>query len=108
MILNVYALLDTKAGYFGAPFYAQTHGEAMRICIDAATDMRSTIARYPNDFTLYAIGQYDNTTAFIKTEMPDPIGVIGNMLPRQPPLPLEQHAQLTPEPTSLNGAANHG
>lgn len=97
MILNTYALLDTKAGFFGPPFFCQSHGEAMRVCMEAASDMRSTIARYPNDFTLYFIGQYDNTSAFLKSEHPESLGVVGTMLPRQPALPL----------APLNGSGEH-
>lgn len=105
MILNAYALLDTKAGFFSSPFFCQSHGEAIRICIDTASDMRTTVARYPNDFHLYFIGQYDNQSGFFKSEHPESLGVISGMLPTQQPLPLEQHAQLAP--TNLNGATSH-
>lgn len=95
MQINCYSLFDTKAGYFGLPFYAQTHGEAMRICIDAAQDMRSTIARYPNDFILHWLGIYDNSTGQVTTMLPDSIGTVGAMLPRQPSLPMETLIQET-------------
>lgn len=105
MITNAYALFDSKAGFFGPPFFCQSHGEAIRTCIDAASDMRSTISRYPSDFVLFHIGNYDNTTAVFTQTMPDNIGVVAAMMPRQQPVPPEQ---LAATDTTLNGAANHG
>lgn len=100
MILNAYALLDTKAAFFGLPFFSQTHGEAMRVVIDAASDMRTTIARYPSDFILHHIGTYDNTTGVMTACFPDAIGHVSAMLPRQSMLPLEQQIS---EEVRLNG-----
>lgn len=100
MILNVYALFDTKAAFFGLPFFSQSHGEAMRVCIDAAQDMRSTIARYPSDFILHHIGTYDNTVGLMTPSLPDAIGHVSAMLPRQSNLPLE--AEIAKE-TLING-----
>lgn len=107
MISNAYALFDTKGGFFGPPFFCQSHGEAIRVCIDAAQDMRSTIARYPSDFILHHIGTYDNTTGQMAPCLPDSIGLVSAMLPRQQPLPLENLAQAS-IPETLNGAANNG
>lgn len=103
MKIKVYALFDMKAAFFGNPFFCQSHGEAIRTCMDAASDMRSTIARYPADFMLHCIGEYDNETARLEPSLPEAIGSIASMLPRQVPLPLEQAADTA---ATLNGKAN--
>lgn len=104
MRLNAYALLDTKASFFGPPFFCQSHGEAIRVCIDAASDMRATIARYPSDFILHHIGEYDNSTGVMTPCLPDSIGVVAAMLPRQDSLPLHNFMNNKPAPTDPNGA----
>ena len=87
-----FALLDTKAQYFGTPFFCQSKGEAIRVCMDAMQDMRSTIARYPADFTLFLIGSYDTETANLFREQPENLGVLVTFLPQQTQLPLEAAA----------------
>lgn len=88
-----FALLDTKASYFGLPFFTQSKGEAIRICMDALADMRSTIARYPADFSLYYIGTYDTQTGTMLADHPENLGVLVQFLPTpQARLPLEQAA----------------
>ena len=94
MQLRVYALLDTKAQYFGIPFFCQSDGEAVRACMEAANDMRSTIGRYPTDFSLFRIGHYDNQTAqLVPVDRPENLGVVLNFLPIQSTLPLENAAE---------------
>lgn len=94
MLMKAFALLDTKAQYFGQPFFCQSTGEAIRACMETAQDMRSTVARYPTDFTLYEIGHYDNQTAMFTATNPQSLGVVANFLPTPKPLPLEVAADL--------------
>lgn len=62
MKLNVYAVLDLKVGHYQTPFYQHTHGAALRMFADAASDQTTTIYRHPEDFTLFHLGEYDDDT----------------------------------------------
>jgi len=71
MNVNIYAVYDTKAEAFGAPFTLQADGIAVRSFIQACENPESEFNRYPNDFTLYQIGTYDDSNAFIATNKPE-------------------------------------
>lgn len=66
MNFQVYAVLDSKAGFFGQPFFAQNDGSAIRDFSDAVKDgsnPNNMWFKHPEDFSLYCIGVYDNQTA---------------------------------------------
>jgi hypothetical protein len=62
MELKVFSVYDSKAGFYGNPIYLHTKGEALRTWEDAANDPQSQIGKYPADFTLFEIGEFDNVT----------------------------------------------
>lgn len=62
MILNAYSLYDAKALTYSPPFYAHQHGEAVRMVVQLAGDVGTTVGRHPADFTLYCCGGFDTTT----------------------------------------------
>lgn len=62
MITNVYSIFDVKAKVFGSPFYAQCDEIAIRNCAAAVRDdgQNSMLSKFPEDFTLYRIGSFDD------------------------------------------------
>lgn len=62
MVKRIYAIRDTKAECFHNPFYQATHGEAERAFRTAVNDDKTTINKYPEDFDLYYLGEYDDNT----------------------------------------------
>lgn len=62
MITNVYALYDIKSDTFGVPFFAPSSGVAVRMFRDLANSRDTTVGRYPADFKLVHIGQFDDNT----------------------------------------------
>jgi len=63
MQLPVLAVFDDKTKVFCSPFTAQTISAALRDFAYAANDLDSNIGRYPSDFSLFHIGNYDDETA---------------------------------------------
>lgn len=55
----VFAVYDSKAGYFKTPFIMQTKGEAVRSWSDVANDKSTEIGKHPEDFTLFHIAGFD-------------------------------------------------
>lgn len=62
MILNAYAIYDRKGLVYHAPFFAAQDGQAVRSFSDLANDPSTTIGRHPNDYVLYRVGGYDDSS----------------------------------------------
>lgn len=60
MILKLFSIRDAKAEKFYPPFVKSAHGEAERDFMTAVRDDKSTINKYPQDFDLYYLGQFND------------------------------------------------
>jgi len=62
MQLKIFSIRDQKSEVFNQPFLKKTHGEAERDFRSVVNDDKSTINKYPEDFDLYYIGDYDDNS----------------------------------------------
>lgn len=73
MIHRIYAILDKKAEAGLMPFFSVNDATACRSVAQAMNDPNHSFHSDAPDFTLYVIGQYDDTTlrieAFPTTEV---------------------------------------
>lgn len=65
MLLNAYTLYDMKALNYSPPFYCAAHGQAVRMVMDLANDANTMVGRHPADFTLFCIGQFDDSAGLL-------------------------------------------
>lgn len=65
MIVNVYAIYDSKVQAFLQPWYAQNHATACRNLELACRDPKSGFVQFPVDYTLFCIGEYDDQSGVI-------------------------------------------
>lgn len=68
--MNIYAVKDTKAGLFNAPFFQTNNVTALRtfaLEVNRA-DPNNVLYNNPEDFELYCLGEFDNETGVIKPE----------------------------------------
>lgn len=65
MILNVFAVKDLKAKAFLQPFFSNSRGSAMRAFGDAVQDKNCPFNKHPEDYILYEIGTYDDSSAYL-------------------------------------------
>lgn len=58
----LFAVYDSKSKAYMHPHHALTKGEAIRSLDQAVNDpsKKSMIAQYPGDFTLFALGEFDD------------------------------------------------
>lgn len=63
--LKVFAIRDSKAEVFKTPFFQKSHGEAERTFQELVKDENSLVSKYPEDFDLYHIGEYNDQTGVI-------------------------------------------
>lgn len=68
MILLAFAIRDNKAEAFNTPFFAPTRGLAVRSFQEAVNDPASPFAKYPDDFTLFQVGSFDDNTGRLSAE----------------------------------------
>lgn len=66
MILKAFSIRDQKSEVYNSPFFKSTHGEAERDFRSACNDEKTMIAKYPEDFDLYYIGEYDDNKGQFK------------------------------------------
>lgn len=69
MTINVYAVQDIKADRFNAPFFIQTHLEAIRIFGDNCILKESLWCKHPEDFRLFHLGTFNDQTGNIYQEI---------------------------------------
>lgn len=71
---NVYSVYDAAAEAFLRPYFAETHGLAIRAFAAAVNDPQHQFAQHSDDFTLFHIGEFDEQTARLETISPHSLG----------------------------------
>lgn len=57
--LGIYSIKDTKAEVFLPPFYVRNNGEAIRVFDDCVQNPDTNLAKHPEDFYLFKLGEFD-------------------------------------------------
>nr|QJB19509.1 MAG: nonstructural protein [Microvirus sp.] len=63
--MKLFAIRDTKGQFYGNPWTKRTPGEAERDFTQLAQDPQSTIHKFPQDYDLYELGDFDENTGKI-------------------------------------------
>ncbi len=69
MKLNSYSIYDTASGLYSRPFFTPSDAEAIRSFSDIVQDAEHPIGRHPEDYTLFRLGRFDDTTGAIDNEV---------------------------------------
>lgn len=81
MILKVFSVFDGAVGAYMAPFFMHSRGQAIRSFSDTADDANSTIGKHPQDYTLFELGEFDDSCArFDMHATPHSLGVASELL----------------------------
>jgi hypothetical protein len=76
MIYKIFSVYDSAAEAYLQPFFMPTKGEALRGFSEVVNDKNHQFGRHPDDYTLFELGEYDNTTAvFVMHSAPKSLGV---------------------------------
>lgn len=70
MKLKVFTVRDSKSETFNVPFFAKTVGEATRNLTETMRDERTLINKYPEDYSLWMLGDYDDQTGTLDAHPP--------------------------------------
>lgn len=66
---NIYSLFDRKMQKYGLPFNAPNDDIAKRMLISTINAGGTTISDFPEDFSLFKLGKYNDDTGELKTEV---------------------------------------
>nr|QJB20073.1 MAG: nonstructural protein [Microvirus sp.] len=69
MIKNVYTVHDAKAEAYLDPFFARSHGEAIRSFESAIATPDHPFNRHAKDYSLVHIGTFDDATATLEPHL---------------------------------------
>lgn len=61
-MLKAFSVYDQKSQSYSQPFFARTAGEGERMFKEESKNPNSFMNKYPEDFTLYATGEFDTDT----------------------------------------------
>lgn len=62
MKIGIFSVYDSKAEAYLPPFYAHNAAVARRTMEQAVTDPNHNFRRYAEDYTLFEVGQFDDST----------------------------------------------
>lgn len=85
MKLNVFTIRDNQVNAFSQPFFSPTNGSALRAFADHVNEAGTPANKHPQDFALYHLGTYDDTTGrFENNEVPQLLGQATEYKEKQP------------------------
>jgi len=70
MKMNMYSVFDKKAEAFFQPYLAPTHGVGLRLFQQLAVDNTQNVGLYPEDFELFHIATFENSSALVEPVSP--------------------------------------
>lgn len=63
--MKIFTIRDDKAAAYLPPFYARQNGEAIRMFQDSLTNSQTNFSKWPADFVLFELGEYNEETGVI-------------------------------------------
>jgi len=76
MILQAFSVYDSKAKAFSPPFFQANNALAIRAFTELANDEgRNNVSRFPEDFSLHHIGEFDDSTGKLSELPPTNLGL---------------------------------
>lgn len=63
---KVCAIYDIQGGFFSGLFLHRSENEAKRDFGSAVRGSETSLSKYPEDYRLFCLGEYDDVTGYIK------------------------------------------
>lgn len=70
MKTKIYSIFDVKVGAYNFPFTMRSNGEALRAFADMANSGDTKIGQHPEDYLLYAVGEFDDERGIVTPLQP--------------------------------------
>jgi len=66
MKLKIFTVLDLKSDLFSAPFFSPTQASGVRAFSQACNDPASDFSKFPSDYELFEIGNWDDSSGNVE------------------------------------------
>ena len=73
-LLKAFAVYDQKAEAYLRPFFTKTRGQAIRGFVDAVNDPNHEFNKHPDDYTLFYLGEFDETKGELSPATAESLG----------------------------------
>ena len=80
MVHKIYSVYDVKSQTYTFPFFQATRAQAIRTFTNMAKNNEHHFSLNPEDFTLFEIGEFDDTLGTITQEKMESIGLALNFI----------------------------
>ena len=67
---GIYSVFDSKVSAYSNPFYAVNDAVASRCVRGAVRDPNTALAQNPADFSVYALGVFDDVSGLVEPTVP--------------------------------------
>lgn len=67
--MKLFTVKDIKSSSFGAPFQSVSSGSACRVVAMSMDDKNSLLSRFPSDFEVWEVGEFDETTGLLTSSL---------------------------------------
>lgn len=74
MNIKVFSVLDAKIGAFAQPWFSPTREAGIRAFVEATRDPTTMLAKHPEDFALYELGEFNDETGIFSSSTPVALG----------------------------------
>lgn len=74
MIKKVFSVYDEKSNAYLQPFFFDTVGQATRAITDCITDTNHSFSRHTADYTLFLLGEFDDSTGVFTVDTKKSLG----------------------------------
>ena len=71
---KMFSVHDVKAGAYFPPWFLHQVGMAIRCFSDCVNDPEHNFGRHPADYTLFEIGEFDDSTGRVEAMVPESRG----------------------------------
>lgn len=80
----MYAIKDQKSMVFDPPILCHNRGDAVRMFSTVFDNQKSMMARFPNDYMIFELGEYDDNTGVITVhEIPQEVCKLEDLAPKE-------------------------
>lgn len=81
----MFSIHDSKLNVWSAPMMFEHSGQAERAIQEIFQDQKSQLNKYPEDFTVFQIGDFDSDSALLTSIPPHHLITIKSLLKPTPP-----------------------
>lgn len=67
----IYTIYDVKSEGFNLPIFAKTDQQAIRSFKDICTDPEHPVCKHAEDYSLFRIGTFNDSSGMVEGEMPE-------------------------------------